>query len=79
MENHYYINNNRQPEYLGGNFEIHKETCHYYYDYKDDGNFTYIGYCTTEQQALNESKNLFPTISDKIDGCAHCCPSIHKG
>ena len=30
----YYLNSNMQQSYNGGNYEIHKETCQYYYKYK---------------------------------------------
>lgn len=76
---HYYLNNNRQPSSAGGNYELHKSTCPYYYYYNNGNNFVYIGYYSSDMDALKESMKLFPNISNKIDGCIHCCPSIHRG
>lgn len=74
----YYLNNNQQLAQSGGNYELHKEICPYYYNYKQDGNFAYIGTFYSDFEALLTAKRLFLEKTDKIDGCAHCCPSIHK-
>lgn len=37
--------------------------------------YKYLGYCSSEEDALQEAKKIY---SD-ADGCAICCPSIHKG
>lgn len=78
MYNHYYLNNNQQPSYAGGNYELHKSTCPYYYNFKSGDNFSYVGYYFNEYDALNASKQKFPLKSFNIDGCSYCCPSIHK-
>ncbi len=74
----YYLNNNQQSAQSGGNYELHKETCPYYYNYKNSGDFSYIGIFYSDSNAIMTAKLRFPEKADKIDGCAHCCPSIHK-
>jgi hypothetical protein len=76
--NYYYLNKNKQPISAGGNYELHKSTCPYYYNYKDGNNFIYIGYFGSDINALNACKQRFPSNAYEIDGCAYCCPSIHK-
>lgn len=73
----YYINSNKQPEYQGGNYEVHKETCPYYYNYKDNGNFIFLGNFNSSQEAIYYAKTKFPAYANKIDGCYHCCRENH--
>ena len=75
----YYINNNIQPSYSGGHYEIHKEICPYYYKHINGNNFLYLGVFYSDIDALNYAKRQYPHVASKIDGCAHCCPSINKG
>ena len=75
---HYYLNKNKQPEYAGGNYELHKEICVYYYNHNAGNNFDYVGYFDSDKKALVTSKIKFPDKASKIDGCKYCCPSIHK-
>ena len=75
----YYLNSNPQPSHVGGNFEIHKETCQYYYKNIYGGNFKYIGIYYNDIDALNAAKRQYPNDASKIDGCAYCCRSIHRG
>lgn len=74
----YYLNSNKQSGPNGGNYEIHKENCHYYYYYKSGNNFIYLGDFYNDILALDAAKARFNKNSHEIDGCAHCCPSIHK-
>ena len=76
--NYYYLNKNKQPSYAGGNYELHKSTCPYYYNYKDGNSFYYIGCFSNDKYALDASKNQFPLKANAIDGCANCCPDIHN-
>ena len=75
----YYLNRNPQPSYNGGNYEIHKENCQYYYKYISGGNFIYLGIFYSDVDALNYAKRQYQNIANKIDGCAYCCRSIHRG
>jgi len=75
----YYLNSNPQPSYNGGNYEIHKETCQYYYKYISGGNFIYLGTFYNDVDALNAAKRQYPNAANRIDGCVYCCHSIHKG
>lgn len=74
----YYLNSNKQSSDSGCNYEIHKETCPYYYNYKSGNNFIYLGYFYSERDALIEAKRQYPKNAHEIDGCAYCCASIHK-
>lgn len=73
----YYLNRNKQSVSSGGNYEIHKETCPYYYNYTDGNNFIYLGIFYSERSAYDAACRMFPNNTHEIDGCAHCCPSIH--
>lgn len=75
----YYLNSNLQPSDVGGNFEIHKETCQYHYKNIYGGNFIYLGIYYNDIDALNVAKRQYPNAANKIDGCAYCCRSIHRG
>ena len=75
----YYLNENLQPSYNGGNYEIHREICPYYYKYTSGGNFICLGTFYSEIDALNAARRQFPQVANKIDGCAYCCSIIHKG
>lgn len=74
----YFLNRYKQPNYNGGNYELHKEICPYYYRYIEGNNFIYIGDFVSDIEALQETQKKFPTKKNEIDGCAHCCPVIHK-
>jgi len=75
----YYLNSTSQPIYNGGNYEIHKETCQYYYKYASGVNFIYLGIFYNDVDALNVAKRQYPNATNRIDGCAYYCHSIHKG
>ena len=68
---HYYLNKNAQPTH--NEHELHKEGCSYLPDVTSR---EYIGYFQTESEALKETKRKHTNWI--IDGCYHCCPSIHK-
>lgn len=74
----YYINTKKQPIASGGNYEIHKENCPYYFNYRNGNNFIYLGEFSSEIDALNYAKRVYSDNSEEIDGCAHCCPLIHN-
>lgn len=74
----YYLNKNKQPYYNGGNYELHKAICPYYYNNINGNNFIFIGDFTREIEALKEAQRRFPSNAHEIDGCAHCCPNIHR-
>ena len=69
----YYLNLNAQTN---GDHEIHKETCHYYSNYKNGKNFELLGAFSSDINAANCAKRKHPTF--KIDGCSYCCKSIHR-
>lgn len=69
----YYLNLNAQ---MNGDHEIHKETCHYCNSFMQGDNFELLGLFSNEIDALSYAKNKYPYM--KIDGCAYCCPNIHK-
>lgn len=75
----YYLNSNPQPNHAGGNYEIHKETCQYYYKHVYGDNFKYLGIFYSDIDVLLSAKRQYPSIANRIDGCAYCCHSIHKG
>lgn len=74
----YYLNRNKQPAQSGGNYEIHKESCSYYYNYNNGNNFICLGVHNNDFEALAAAKKRFSSNAHEIDGCAHCCPIIHK-
>jgi hypothetical protein len=63
----YYVNKNAQST---GEHEIHVEGCWWLPDTK---NLQYLGVFFRPEDALAEAKKYY---SD-VDGCEHCCPSIH--
>ncbi len=69
----YCLNLNTQSN---GDHEIHKESCQYYYMFKNGNNFEYLGDLSSEYDALRRAKVYHPLW--QIDGCAYCCPSIHN-
>ena len=69
----YYLNLNAQDN---GDHEIHKESCLYYYLYKNGNNFEFLGSFYSDNDALRCAKNKHPNM--RIDGCAYCCQSIHR-
>ena len=70
----YYINKNKQPIEKGGNYEVHKETCQYYYKYISGDNFIYLGDFNSPSEAIRYAKNKYSNDAKDIDGCAYCCP-----
>lgn len=66
----YCLNRTQQVGY-GYNHEVHKSWCSYR---PTPSNQIDLGYCYSEEEALRKAKQYY---SD-ADGCAHCCPSIHK-
>lgn len=55
------------------NYEIHKETCS---ELPSPANREYLGVYWSDQEALRAAKSKHSTW--RIDGCAICCPEIHK-
>lgn len=74
--NTYYLNTEKQSEENGGNYELHKETCSWCHPY--NSNFQYVGVFNNDITALNTAKIKNPDKANEIDGCAHCCKSVHK-
>lgn len=74
----YYLNSNKQSNTNGGNYEIHKENCPYYYNNKSGKNFIYLGFFYSDIAALNAAKERFSKNAHEIDGCFRCCSSIHN-
>lgn len=72
----YYLNLNKQDSPSGNNYEIHKITCRYCHPEKS--NFSYLGYLSSEFDALIKAKRVYNTISKDIDGCFFCCKHINK-
>ncbi len=70
----YYLNRNKQPIEKGGNYEVHKETCQYYYKYTNGNNFIYLGEFNKPSEAIAYAKKTYPDYAKDIDGCAYCCP-----
>ncbi len=67
----YCLNRNQQVGY-GYNHEVHKSWCS---RKPAPSNQIDLGYCNSDEEALRKAKQYY---SD-ADGCAYCCPSIHKG
>lgn len=44
--------------------------------FKNGYNFESLGECMDDYEALRRAKNCHPSF--KVDGCAYCCPIIHK-
>lgn len=66
--NHYYVNSQAQAN---GDHEVHKDACRYLppaYHLVD------LGWCGSDQEALVKAKQHY----SRADGCAYCCPSIHR-
>lgn len=55
----YYLNLNAQSN---SDHEVHKETCPYYYLYKDGNNFVLLGAFTSEIEAVEYAKRNILTI-----------------
>lgn len=68
---YYYVNKNRQTG-SGYNHEVHKSGCPWM---PTEVNRLYLGWFSSDQEALQAAKRHYPDA----DGCAYCCPSIHKG
>ncbi|MBQ9014247.1 MAG: hypothetical protein IJ094_11985 [Bacilli bacterium] len=69
----YFINKNAQSN---GDHEIHKSSCIHYYLFKTGNNFEELGVFLSDAEAIVYAKNKYPYWI--IDGCYHCCPSIHN-
>ncbi len=69
----YYLNLNAQSN---GDHEVHKETCYYYYEYKNQYNFELLGAFSNDIEAVNYARFKHPNF--RIDGCAYCCPNAHR-
>lgn len=69
----YYLNLNAQSN---GDHEVHKETCLYYYKYRSGFNFELLGAYCNENDAVKYAKQKYPNF--RIDGCAYCCPNVHR-
>lgn len=74
--NNYYLNNNKQSIYAGGNYEVHKQECDYCYPSAD--NFEKLGIFSNEMEAVYFAKITHQDKAQKIDGCKYCCPNAHK-
>ena len=68
MKKHYYVNSVSQPN---GDHEVHCEGCYWM---PSITNRIYLGYFASSREALNAAKLRYPLA----DGCAFCCPDIHK-
>lgn len=64
----YYINKNAQ---LTGEHEIHKSTCNHL---PNKSHMQYLGDFQDDFSALQEAKRYY----SNVDGCAYCCPLIHR-
>lgn len=69
----YYLNLNAQSN---GDHEVHKETCPYYYKYRNGFNFELLGAFWNENDAVRFAKQRHPNF--RIDGCAYCCSNAHR-
>lgn len=68
MLNNYYVNKEDQNN---GDHEVHKDYC---VRLPSTENRLFLGIFSTDQEALKEAKKYYKNA----DGCAYCCPSIHK-
>lgn len=65
---YYILNSLAQPN---GDHEVHNATCTYLPELK---NQISLGYCHDDFEALMKARQCFA----KADGCAFCCPGIHR-
>lgn len=75
----YYMNTNRQPSNDGGNYEVHQETCRYYWQFKQGNNFVLLGVFASPADAIRYAKLVYPEKAAYIDGCYYCCKSANRG
>ena len=68
MFKHYYVNSVPQSN---GDHEVHCEGCYWM---PSSTNRVYLGYFASSKEALAAARRLYPSA----DGCAFCCPEIHK-
>ena len=66
----YILNKNQQTGY-GYNHEVHKSWCSHKPLFSNQID---LGYCYSDEEALRRAKQYYLDA----DGCAYCCPSIHK-
>jgi hypothetical protein len=72
----YILNKNKQDSKTGENYEIHNvDTCGYLPDYE---NRLDVGYFSDCHSAKAEAKRKYPSMSEDIDGCYHCCYPCHQ-
>lgn len=71
MAKTYYYNDNVD---VHARHEIHTDDCAYL---PDLANRTYIGICSSCQEAVQTAKTQHPTQT--FDGCYYCCNACHKG
>lgn len=65
---HYCVNRNQQPT---GEHEIHDVNCIYA---PHQNNWIDLGWCSSDYEALQKAKYHYANV----DGCWHCCASIHR-
>lgn len=65
----YYVLNSQAQ--FNGDHEIHTMQCRYL---PMAQNRIGLGYFDKDEQALREARRYFA----RVDGCIHCCPSIHR-
>jgi hypothetical protein len=65
----YYVNKKEQKN---GDHEVHRHSCERLPEEKD---LELLGEFSTCQEAVKKAKKIYV----KIDGCAVCCRTCHKG
>lgn len=65
---YYYVNTQAQ---FSGEHEVHKNNCAYGADRSHRRD---LGWHETDSSALTAAGRIYTFV----DGCAHCCPSIHR-
>lgn len=64
----YCVNTNAQAN---GDHEVHKDIC---LSLPSLVNRKDLGYCGSDEEALRKARQYY----QNADGCAHCCPRIHR-
>lgn len=64
----YFVNTNAQAN---GDHEVHKDTCLFL---PAPANRKDLGYCSSDEEALRKARQYYTSA----DGCAYCCPRIHR-
>ncbi len=64
----YYVNKNAQST---GEHEVHKGTCSFL---PPSYHCQYLGEFSSDYSALEVAKRYYTNV----DGCAYCCPLIHR-